>query len=104
MRNENFIPLLVIGEPFLGAIGRCWLRIEWRTFGLRLAAVIELEKFFELISIFVFSSLTIDIDESSVIVEINVGFEWLLNLFLSDVEVRFRSSLESNWSKKKYQD
>ncbi len=37
-----------------------------------------------------------DIDESSVIVEINVGS------FLSDVDIRFQSSFESNWDNKKW--
>jgi hypothetical protein len=49
----------------------------------------ELDKFFELIFIFVFSSLIIDNDESSVIFERNVV------PFLSDVEIRFQSSFES---------
>jgi hypothetical protein len=89
------LPFLDVGEPFLGAIGRCWLRMEWSTFGLRLATVIEFDKFFELTFIFVFSSLIIDNDESSVIVEINVV------PFLSDVEIRFQTSFESNWDKRK---
>lgn len=83
------IPFVPVGEPFFGAIGRCWLRIEWSTFGLRLATEIEFDKFFEFIFIFVFSSLTIDNDESSVILDGNVV------PFLSEVEIRFQSSFES---------
>jgi hypothetical protein len=56
----------------------------------------ELDKFFELIFIFVFSSLIIDNDESSVILERNVV------PFLSDVEIRFQSSFESLKKKKDF--
>jgi hypothetical protein len=47
--------------------------------------------------IFVFSSLIIDINESSVTVETNVE----LIPFLSGVEIRFQSSLESDEEKQR---
>ena len=81
--------LVAVGEPFFGAIGRCWLRMEWRTLELRLAEGMQFGRNLEFIFIFVFSSLTIDMDESSVFVDRNGGS------FLSNVEVWVQSSLES---------